>query len=115
MLMGVETVLRTDGKPTVFSSGKSNNSPIITACNPNEVNVVQLRRARCDHDVSSMLSANIFEIVFGNMASLQCQICFLLWTPRTRTQTLLAQRKKAAPKCGLAGTFRTQQVSASES
>src|SRR5438477_2265727 len=58
MLTGVETV-RANGRPTVFSNGTISSSPITTACNPNEVNVVQLLRVRWAHDVSSMLSANM--------------------------------------------------------
>ncbi len=57
-LMGVDTV-RAAGNPTVFHSGNSSNNPRITACSPNEVNVVKLRRVRWPHEVSSMLSANI--------------------------------------------------------
>jgi len=56
--MGVETV-RDVGSPTVFNTGSNSNSPMITACNPNEVIVVQLRRVRWAHEVSSKLSANI--------------------------------------------------------
>src|SRR5215831_9607994 len=57
-LTGVET-LRAGGKPTVVSSGTSSMSPTITACSPKEVRVVQLRRPRSPHEVSSKLSANM--------------------------------------------------------
>jgi hypothetical protein len=57
-LMGVETV-RAAGSPMVFHSGNNSKQPTINACRPNDVNVVQLRRARWAQDVSSMLSANI--------------------------------------------------------
>jgi hypothetical protein len=57
-LMGVETV-RAAGRPMVFHSGNNSRPPMITACSPNDVNVVQLRRARWAQDVSSILSANI--------------------------------------------------------
>ena len=64
-LIGVETV-RADGKPTVFSTGNKSSRPMITACSPNDVSVVQLRRMRWAQEVSSMLSANI---VSSNMTS----------------------------------------------
>src|ERR1700680_918242 len=64
-LMGVDTV-RADGSPTVFHSGNRSSSPIITASNANEVNVVQLHRVRCAHEISSMQSANM---VCSNTAS----------------------------------------------
>jgi hypothetical protein len=57
-LMGVETV-RAAGSPIVFHSGNNSKQPMINACSPNDVSVVQLRRARWAQDVSSMLSANI--------------------------------------------------------
>ncbi len=57
-LIGVETV-RAAGSPMVFHSGNNSRQPIIAACSPNDVKVVQLRRARWAQDVSSMLSANI--------------------------------------------------------
>ncbi len=64
-LMGVETV-RTEGRPTVFHSGKRRSTPITSASSPNELRVVQLRRVRWANEVSSRLSANI---VSSDMAS----------------------------------------------
>src|SRR5579863_2711230 len=58
-LMGVEMVLLSEGSPTVCHKGNSSSNPMTTACSPNEVNVVQLRRVRWAHEVSSMLSANM--------------------------------------------------------
>jgi hypothetical protein len=86
-VIGVETV-RADGNPTVFHSGSKSNNPITTTCNPNEVSVIPLRRARWAHEVSSRLSAN--------MVSSHGEICLLLWTPDMNPQMQLAQRKKAA-------------------
>jgi hypothetical protein len=51
--------VRDFGNPTVVSTGIINSSPTITACNPNDVSVVQLRRLRWAHEVSSRLSANM--------------------------------------------------------
>ena len=64
-LIGVETT-RADGRPTVFNTGNKSSRPMITACSPNDVSVVQLRRMRWTQEVSSMLSANILS---SNMAS----------------------------------------------
>jgi hypothetical protein len=77
-LIGVETVLAADGSPAVFNSGKSSSKAMTSACSPNEVSVVQLRLARCAHEVSNILSANIASL---NMVSSQREICLLLWTP----------------------------------
>jgi hypothetical protein len=57
-VIGIET-MGVDGKPTVLSTGKSSSRPIIKACSPNEIDVVQLRRAVWAQEVSSMLSPNI--------------------------------------------------------
>jgi hypothetical protein len=90
-LIGVDTV-RADGSPTVFSTGSKSSRQIASICTPNEVNVVQLRRARCAHEDSSMLSAKIVSsnIVSCNMASLNMassgvKFLLLLWTPRRRS------------------------------
>ena len=56
--MGVDNV-RDVGTPTDFHSGNSNSRPITNACSPNEDSVIQLRRVRWAHEVSSMLSANM--------------------------------------------------------
>src|SRR5580658_2872659 len=45
-LIGVDTV-RAAGTPTVFSTGSRSSRLTTTACTPNEVKVVQLRRPRC--------------------------------------------------------------------
>src|SRR5271169_2160413 len=91
-LTGVETTLAF-GRPTVFHSGSSSKLPITSACNPNEVTVVQLRRVFWAQEVSSMLSANIM--------SSSVKICLLVWTPRWLARAMLAQRKKAAFSRGL--------------
>src|SRR3954469_4110542 len=57
-LIGVDTV-RVDGSPTVVNSGTSRSSPTISISSPNEVSVVQRRRSRSAHEVSSKLSANM--------------------------------------------------------
>src|SRR5438270_5535860 len=62
-ITGVETVLA-KGKPTVFHKGNNSRHPITSTCTPNDVKVVQLRRARCAHEVSSMLSARNFCSMF---------------------------------------------------
>jgi hypothetical protein len=85
--MGVDTV-RPSGSPTVVSSGISSSSPMITACSPNDVSVIQLRRPRSAQEISSKLSAN--------MASSSVNSCLLLWTPRIEMQVLRAQKIKAA-------------------
>jgi hypothetical protein len=87
-VIGVETVVRPDGSPTVVSSGISSSSPMITACSPNDVSVIQLRRPRSAQEVSRKLSAN--------MASLQREVCLLLWTPQDETSPLPGQKIKAA-------------------
>jgi hypothetical protein len=57
-VIGVER-MGVDGRPTVRCTGKRSSRPIINACSPNEIDVVQLRRAVWAHEVSSMLSPNI--------------------------------------------------------
>src|SRR5215469_11047210 len=57
-LTGVET-LRADGNPTVVSKGISSSSPMITACSPKALRVVQLRRSRSAQELSSKLAANM--------------------------------------------------------
>src|SRR5215467_7973460 len=66
---------------------------MITACSPNEVSVVQLRRPRSAQEISSMLSAN--------MASSSVNSLLLLWTPVLIAIALSAQEKKAAQSRGL--------------
>jgi hypothetical protein len=56
-LIGVESWWN-EGKPVGRSSGKSSNTAIISACNPNDVKVVQPRHMRSVHDEASA-SANI--------------------------------------------------------
>src|SRR4029077_8561399 len=86
-LMGVDTV-RPDGNPTVVNSGISSSNPMITACSPNDVSVMQLRRPRSAQEVSNKLSAN--------MVSSSVNSCLLLLTPQTETQSLRTQKIKAA-------------------
>jgi hypothetical protein len=95
-LIGVETV-RADGRPTVFSTGSNSSRQITTACTPNEVKVVQLRRARWAQEVSSMLSVKMVSsnIVSSNIGILQREICLLLWTPRRHAQAMLEQKNRA--------------------
>jgi hypothetical protein len=80
-LIGVD-IVRAAGSPTVLSRGKRSSIPIITACSPNEVIVVQLRRVRCAQEVSSMLSANMLSVNIEpssvaslNMASSSVKSC----------------------------------------
>jgi hypothetical protein len=87
-VIGVETVVRPEGNPTVVSSGISNSSPTIIACSPNDVSVIQLRRPRSAQEVSSKLSAN--------MVSSSVNSCLLLWTPRIEMQAPRPQKIKAA-------------------
>src|SRR5579864_3386788 len=87
-VIGVETVVRPEGSPTVVNSGISNSSPTITACSPNDVSVIQLRRPRSAQEVSSKLSAN--------MMSSSVNSCLLLWTPREEMLAQRAQKIKAA-------------------
>src|ERR1700757_4793990 len=87
-LIGVETVVRPDGNPTVVNSGISSSNPMITPCSPNDVSVIQLRRPRSAQEVSNKLSAN--------MASSSVNFCLLLWTPQTEAQARRAQKIKAA-------------------
>jgi len=47
------------GNATGRSNGINNKIPVITACNPKELSVVQLRRERCAHELSKRLSANM--------------------------------------------------------
>ena len=91
-LMGVETV-RAAGSPMVFHSGNNSKQPIISACSPNDVSVVQLRRVRWAQEVSTILSAN--------MLSSRREICLLVWTPRTLKLSMRPQRKKATFSRGL--------------
>jgi hypothetical protein len=86
-LIGVDTD-RPEGSPTVVNSGISNSSPTITACSPNDVSVIQLRRPRSAQEVSNKLSAN--------MMSSSVNSCLLLWTPREEMQSPRAQKIKAA-------------------
>ena len=58
MTTGVDTVLAI-GMPTPPSNEIRSNDPMATACSPNEVKVVQLRREYWAQEVSSKLSANI--------------------------------------------------------
>jgi len=55
-LIGVESWWN-EGKPVGRSSGKSSNTAVTKACNPNDVNVVQPRRASSGHGGLSV-SAN---------------------------------------------------------
>jgi hypothetical protein len=48
-----------NGNATGRSNGINNKIPVITACNPKELSVVQLRRERCAHELSKRLSANM--------------------------------------------------------
>src|ERR1035438_1593642 len=84
---------RPDGSPAVLSSGNRSSRAMISACSPNEVNVVQLRRVRCAHEVSSMLSANI-------VSSSEKSVC---WYGHHEglPQTMSTERKKAAFSRGL--------------
>jgi hypothetical protein len=113
-LIGVETV-RAAGRPTVFSTGSRSSRLMTSACSPKEVNVVQLRRARWDQEVSSMLSAKIVSsnTASSNMASSGVKIWLLLWTPRRRARgevqtenKALEKIKKAAFSRGLLELFR---------
>jgi hypothetical protein len=47
------------GSATGRSNGINSKIPVITACNPKELTVVQLRRERCAHELSKRLSANM--------------------------------------------------------
>jgi hypothetical protein len=49
ILTGVES-WRNKGRPMGRSSDKTSNPPTATACNPNEVKVVNPRRERSSHD-----------------------------------------------------------------
>jgi hypothetical protein len=99
-LIGVETV-RAAGSPTVFSTGKRSSSPIITACSPNEVIVVQLRRVRCAQEVSSMLSANMLSVTIApsgvaslNIVSSSVKSC--CWYGHRKPKRGRRMRKKKA-------------------
>src|ERR1700690_1619157 len=103
-----------EGSPTVVSSGISSSNPTTTACTPNEVKVVQLRRVRWAHEVSSKLSAKIFSanIFCSGMVSSSDRICLLLWTPQSPRFGGVAENKKGRVCTRPVGTFWTLQVSA---
>jgi hypothetical protein len=86
-LIGVDTVCP-DGNPTVVNIGISSSNPMITACSPKDVSVIQLRRPRSAQEVSNKLSAN--------MVPSSVNSCLLLWTPEAATRSLRAQKIKAA-------------------
>lgn len=50
-------------------SGKSNNTPVTKACNPNEVKAVQPRCERSDHDESSVLENMFLSEMLSTMVS----------------------------------------------
>src|SRR5258705_65291 len=104
-LIGVDTV-RADGSPTVVNIGISSSNPMITACSPNDVSVIQLRRPLSAQQVSNKLSAN--------MVSSSVNSCLLLWTPQTETQSPRAQKNKGRVVTRPSGTFRTREVFASQ-
>jgi hypothetical protein len=84
-MTGVETI-RAAGTITVFHSGRISRLPITTACSPNELKVVQLRRMRWAEETSSRLSANI--------APSFLKSCLLVRTPRRAGSARPRQRKR---------------------
>jgi len=54
-----------EGNPMGRNNGKSSNTPVTKACNPNEVRVVNPRRERSAHDESSVWE----NMLLSNMAS----------------------------------------------
>ena len=102
--MGVDNV-REVGTPTVFHSGNSNSRPITNACSPNEDSVIQLRRLRSAHEVSSMLSANM---VCSNIVSSSVKsVCWYGHHEHCRGRC--RQKKKAAFSRGLLELSRHQR------
>ena len=92
----------TSGSPTVVQSGNHQQAlRAPAACNPNEVSVVQLRRVRWAHDVSSMLSANMVS------SSVKSVCCY--GHQRTALTVALCQNKKGRVFTRPAGTFPDTQ------
>src|SRR5579862_5834600 len=101
MITGVETVLAI-GIPTPPSNETSSSDPISTACSPNEVSVVQLRREYWPQEGSSKLSANMVSSRINLFAAMDT-------TPNP--PGAFRQRNKAAFSRSLLGTFPTLEVS----
>src|SRR5215470_535115 len=95
--MGVETV-RARGTPTVVNNGMVSNTPIASACSPNDVAVIQPRRERWAHEISNKLSANMA----SSAANLGC------WYGHRQhgCQSRRTEKKKAAFSRGLLELFR---------
>lgn len=60
-----------DGNPIGRNSGKSSNTPVKKACNPNDVRVVHPRRERSAHDESTVLES----MHLSNMVSSKMECC----------------------------------------